>query len=357
MRGLSLFRDEETRSINAENPEGRKGFGGQAVSPLGKGRKGRPNITLPRGETVTLADITEGPGEIRHIWMTVTDQTENYPFVLRNLILRMYWDNEEKPSVEVPLGDFFCNGFAVKTPVYSEPVSVIPHGGFNCYFPMPFKKRAKITIENQHQERITDFFFQIDYALVGEAVPDSLYFHAQWRRQPVTELKKDYAILDGVRGKGHLAGIYLGIAPLERNWYGEGEVKFFIDGDDEFPTICGTGVEDYFGGAWGFVENPGETEQTYHSPYLGHPYLNNPGNCRGNGFDDVFVPMRSFYRWHIPDPVCFKEDIRITVQQIGLTGNGLYERQDDYCSTAYWYQSEPHTDFPPLPDREGRRPR
>ena len=357
MKDVSLYRDEETRSINAENPLGRKGFGGQASSPLGAGRKGRPNISLARGETALLADINDGPGEIRHIWMTVTDKTEHYPFVLRNIILRIYWDGEETPSVEVPLGDFFCNGFAVKTPVYSEPISVLPHGGFNCYFPMPFDKGVRITVENQHQEGISDFFFQIDYALFKESRPEALRFHAQWRRQPVTEIGKDYVILDGVKGRGHLSGIFLGIAPLERNWYGEGEVKFYLDGDDEFPTLCSTGVEDYFGGAWGFVERPGKAEQTYNSPFLGHPYLNHPANCRGNGFDDVFIPERSFYRWHIPDPIRFKEEIKITVQQIGLTENGLYERQDDYCSVAYWYQNEPHGAFPILPGPEGRRPR
>jgi len=357
MNKITVLRREESRAITAENPKGKKGFGGQATGKLGKGRKGKAYLDLPKGETVTLADITDGPGEIRHIWITVTDKTHKNPYVLRNLVLRMYWDNEESPSVEVPLGDFFCNGFGEKTPVYSEPICVIPHGGMNCYFPMPFFSRAKITVENQHQDDIDGFFYQIDYALVESHPKDTLHFHAQWRREAITRLKEDYTIIDRIRGKGQLVGIYLGIAPLERNWYGEGELKFYIDGDKDYPTICGTGVEDYFGGAWGFVSEPDGPEQIYNSPYLGHPYLNNPGNCNGNGFEDVFTPMRGFYRWHILDPICFKDDLKVTVQQIGLAKNGLYERQDDYCSVAYWYQNEPHCAFPEIPEREERRPR
>jgi hypothetical protein len=146
-------------------------------------------------------------------------------------------------------------------------------------------------------------------------------------------------------------------ALLERNWYGEGEMKFYIDGDSEYPTICGTGTEDYFGGAWGFVEKDGEAEQLYSSAFLGHPYMNYPSASAGNAFIDASIPMHGFYRWHLPDPICFSRDLRVTAQQIGLGKHGLYERQDDISSVAYWYQTEPHAEFPVLPAAEKRWPR
>jgi hypothetical protein len=354
---LSVLKKEDTRAITAENPTGAKGAGGQASGKLGKGRKGKAYINLKQGKETVLADINDGPGEIRHIWMTVTDRTEKDFFVLRDLVLRMHWDGEKEPSVEVPLGDFFCNGFGIKSPVYSLPISVIPHGGMNSYFPMPFHSKAYITIENQHPKDVDAFFYQIDYCLTPSLPENTLQFHAQWRREAITTLKQDYILVDGIRGQGHLVGTYLGLAPLERNWYGEGEVKIYIDDDEEFPTICGTGIEDYYGGAWGFVEKEGQPEATYNSPFLGHPLLHDPGRCNGNGFDDVFIPMRGFYRWHILDPICFSKELKVTVQQIGLEKNGLYERQDDLSSVAYWYQSEPHHRFPDLFPPEKRRPR
>jgi len=357
LHSLTVLRNERTRAITAENLKGAKGQGGQASSALGPGRKGKAWLDLPQGQTVTLADINEGPGEIRHLWITVTDKTEKDFFVLRDLVIRMYWDGEETPSVEAPLGDFFCNGFGVKTRINSLPIIVVPHGGMNCYFPMPFAKQARITIENQHAVEIKHFFFQIDYALVDALPADSLRFHAQWRREAVTELKRDYTLLDGVRGAGQYVGTYMAWSLLERNWYGEGEVKFFLDGDGAFPTICGTGTEDYFGGAWGFVEKDGEPEQEYNTAYLGHPRSSNPKLNAGNAFDDNPIPQHGFYRWHLPDPVCFQTDFRATVQQIGLSKRGLYERQDDISSVAYWYQTEPHAPFPVFPAAAARHPR
>ncbi len=354
---LTTLRREKTRAITAENPTGAKGSGGRASGPLGPGRKGKAWIDIPQGQTAILADIQDGPGEIRHIWITVTDKTEKDFFVLRDLVIRMYWDGEETPSVEAPLGDFFCNGFGVKTRIDSLPMIVLPHGGMNCYFSMPFSSRARITIENQHRVDIKHFFFQIDYALYEEALPDVLRFHAQWRREAVTELKRDYVIVDGMRGAGHYVGTYMAWSLLERNWYGEGEVKFYIDGDADFPTICGTGTEDYFGGAWGFVEKEGEPEQEYNSAFLGHPYRSDPRENVGNAFDDAPIPRHGFYRWHIADPICFEQDFRATIQQIGLSKNGLYERQDDISSVAYWYQTEPHAAFPLLPEAAKRHPR
>ena len=353
---LTTLKKEKTRAITAENLTGAKGAGGRASSGLGPGRKGHAWLELPQGKTVTLADINEGPGEIRHLWITVTDKTEKDFFVLRDLVIRMYWDGEQNPSVEAPLGDFFCNGFGVKTRINSLPIVVLPHGGMNCYFPMPFSKRAKITIENQHAVEIQHFFFQIDYALLPSLPEDSLRFHAQWRRESVTVPKKDYTIAE-LKGTGHYVGTYMAWSILERNWYGEGEVKFYLDGDLEFPTICGTGTEDYFGGAWGFVEIDGEPEQEYNSPFLGHPRSSNPRQNQGNAFDDKPIPEHGFYRWHLNDPICFEKDLRATVQQIGLSKRGLYERQDDISSVAYWYQAEPHAPFPVFPSASARWPR
>lgn len=354
---VTILRRERTRAITAENPAGAKGAGGTATGPLGPGRKGRAWIDLPQGRAVTLADIAQGPGEVRHLWMTVTDRTEKHPFVLRDLVLRMYWDGEEQPSVEAPLGDFFCNGFAQKARVDSLAMAVMPHGGMNCYLPMPFARSARITLENQHPVDVRHFFFQVDYALFDELPKDALRLHARWRREEMTEIGRDYVLLDGVTGAGHYIGTYMAWSLLERNWYGEGEFKFYIDGDTEHPTICGTGTEDYFGGAWGFVEKDGEPEQEYNSAFLGHPYRSLPSSSVGNSFSDAPIPQHSFYRWHLPDPVCFEKDLRVTVQQIGLAKHGLYERRDDISSVAYWYQTEPHARFPAFPPAPQRWPR
>lgn len=360
MDTLMLKKHGKTRSINQENSTGEKGTGGMAASHLGIGRKGSPCIrNISPGETRTLADI-QGTGVIRHIWITVTDHTEKDYFVLRDLVLRMYWENEETPSVESPLGDFFCCGFGRDCIVNSLPVAVNPARGMNCYFPMPFRRRARITIENQHEAVIPAFFYQIDYTLYEEFPEEISYFHAQWRREKITERKKDYTILDGVRGKGHYVGTYLGISTLERYWWGEGELKIYLDGDDEYPTICGTGTEDYFGGSWSFasVKEGITIEQTYNTPFMGYPYFSRNDQKVFNPYHMNDTPSeRGFYRWHIMDPILFDEDIRVTIQQIGVCHKGLFERQDDVCSVAYWYQTLPHEGFPPLLPREERWPR
>jgi len=361
-RMLPFMKHGKSRAVNAENPTGEKGRGGMAASELGKSRKGSPCIRLIRpGETATLADIS-GTGVISHIWITVDNKTgEADCFVLRDLVLRMYWDGEEEPSVEAPLGDFFCCGFGKEYKIHSAPIVMAPKRGFNSYFSMPFRKHAKITLENQHRNPIQNFFYQIDYNLYDELPENTEYFHAQWRRQPLTEKTKDYVILDGVKGRGTYIGTCLQIQTLERYWWGEGEVKFYIDGDDEFPTICGTGLEDYFGGAWSFAkyDEAGRTvEDTYSTPYLGYPFYSKRDDLIRNPYhnDDV-PPMRAFYRFHIPDPIFFEEDLKVTVQQIGVSYGGLFERQDDYTSVAYWYQSEPHQKFPQLPPVRERWPR
>lgn len=342
--------DEQTRSITAENPEGHKGQGGQAASELGPGRKGQPCLEdIDSGSTATLGTI-DGPGIIRHLWITVPPKTGN----LTDLVFRIYWDRESEPSVEVPLGDFFCNGHDQRCNVTSLPIVVAPNGGMNSYFPMPFAEHARITVENQHDETLSHLFYQIDYSLVPELSPDVATFHAQWRRENPTTKGEDYTILDQVDGVGHYVGTYLAWTTLSDHWWGEGEVKFYIDGDDAYPTICGTGTEDYVGGAWCFTQGEGTGDpqpSTYSTPYLGYPFHDTGETTHG-------APAKhGLYRWHIPDPIRFTEDLRVTVQQIGARDGKYVERSDDISSVAYWYQREPHTTFPDLPAPSSRRPR
>ncbi|GAA3749071.1 glycoside hydrolase family 172 protein [Streptomyces tremellae] len=349
-----------SRSINAENPTGAPGAAAREASPLGPGRKGRAYLPLPAGETLTLAEI-EGPGVIRHIWITVADTTPAGPFVLRDLVLRAHWDGDVNPAVEVPLGDFFCNGFGARAQVTSLPITVAPTGGMNCYFPMPFREGARLTLESQHPGDLEHVFFQVDYT-VGDELPAGLAtFHAQWRRTRGGEPGTDHTILDGVRGGGHYVGTYIALTALERYWWGEGEVKFFVDADEEYPTLCSTGLEDYAGGAWAFQNALAHTPEPqpipFSAPYFGYPHSAHTDTTKASPFAVAMPPTHGLYRWHLPDPVVFTERLRVTLQQIGAWDHGLFERSDDICTTAYWYQTAPHTPFPPLPDARGRRPR
>jgi hypothetical protein len=336
---IHLLSDAETRSISAENPDGERRGGARAVpdadsaaSMLGTGWKVRPCITLQPDTTTTLADVA-GPGVIQHIWITV------HPDAYRDTIIRFYWDGEERPSVEVPLGDLFCNGHALRCNVNSLPVAVNPSGGFNSYWPMPFRQRARITVENQRWEAIRGFFYQITYALTG--VPENAAtFHAQWRRSMTTRQVPEHVILEGIRGRGHYVGTYLAWEQLSNGWWGEGEIKFYLDGDGEYPTICGTGTEDYFGGAWCFGG------ESYSTAYLGYPlYRKEAGE----------VPKHGLYRWHVMDPIRFKQDLRVTMQALGWWPNRKFEPlTDDIASVGYWYQAEPHAPFPEMLPPEGR---
>ena len=344
--GIFLMADAETRSISAENPDGVKGGGAKAdpegqgpASVLGRGWKVRPCITLVPGETATLADV-KGPGVIQHIWITV------HPKAYRDCLLRMYWDGEKQPSVEVPLGDFFANGHARRACVNSLPVAVNPSGGFNSYWPMPFRKRARITIESQHPEEIRGFFYQITYALCD--VPDeAAAFHAQWRRSLTTRECPEHVILDGVRGRGQYVGTYLAWTTLSDGWWGEGEVKFYMDGDKKYPTICGTGTEDYFCGAWNFGGDGPRQEgaTTFSAPFSGYPLRDLSGLAGKHGL----------YRWHVMDPIRFREDLRVTVQALGWWPEHKYQPlTDDIASVAYWYQTLPAAAFPKMLPREAR---
>jgi hypothetical protein len=336
-----------TRSISAENPTGEKGRGGTAIPDsvesysreLGQGWKVSPCINIPARQTVNLADI-QGSGAIQHIWMTMA------PSLWRRLALRFYWDDETSPSVEVPVGDFYCNGWGVRCNIASLPVAVNPAGGFNCYWEMPFHRRARITIENLSPDEANDFFYQIDYALT-DVPADLAYFHAQWRRSDPVKPMEVHTLLDGVRGQGHYVGTYLAWGVHNNNWWGEGEIKFYLDGDSTWPTICGTGTEDYFGGAWSF-ETPQGQYGLFSTPFLGLPQVIQP-----DGYNQSQQRF-GLYRWHIQDPIRFQKDLRVTIQDLGFRspqgGKGrFYPRRDDIASTVFWYQAEPHADFPSLP--------
>jgi len=355
---IAMLGDGRSRSISAENPTGAKGRGGETASPLGPRRKGRPCITLQAGERTVLAEI-DGPGVIRHIWITVADQTERHPFVLRDLVLRMWWDGEDQPSVEVPLGDFFANGFGARAVVSSIPIVVAPTGGMSCYFPMPFARGARIEVASEHPVPIEGFFYQVDYEELDEVPAGAGRFHAQYRRSNPTARGTDHVLLDGVRGRGQYVGTYVALATLERYWWGEGEMKFFIDGDDDLPTICGTGLEDYAGGAWAFQDRMGDDARplTFSGPYAGYPFHAAADDSRFSPYARAMIPMHGLYRWHLPDPIRFTSDLRVTLQQIGHDGVALFERSDDVSTVAYWYQIEPHAPFPPFPDVRARRPR
>ena len=350
-----------TRTVNAENPGGSFGTAAAASSPLGPGRKGSAWKSLPAGGTIDLVDIS-GPGVIRHIWITVPDRTEAGPFVLRDLVLRAYWDDEEEPSVEAPLGDFFCNGFATRALVTSEPIVVAPTGGMNSYFPMPFRRRARLALTSGHGANIEHVFFQVDLT-TGDDVPDDTpYFHALWRRSNgSTALGEDHVVLDGVQGHGRYVGTYVALASLSRFWWGEGEMKFYVDGDRDLPSLCSTGLEDYAGGAWAFQDElrttPEPVPLTFSAPYFGYPFCSSRDTTGAGTFLQSTAPMHAVYRWHLPDPIWFHSDLKVTLQQIGTWDHGLFERSDDISTVAYWYQSEPHVPFPSFPETSSRVPR
>jgi hypothetical protein len=340
--GLSRLSGAQTRSISAENPTGEKGKGGMATEgtgaaaarDLGQGWKVSPSIGIAPGEAATLADI-KGEGLIQHLWLTT--HVRNW----RRLLLRFYWEEDESPAVEVPVGDFFCNGWCEYSHVGSLPIVVAPNGGFNSYWEMPFRRAARVTLENLGPEEAT-VYYQVTYALT-EVPEDAAHFHAQWRRSNPLPFKEVHTLLEGIRGGGHYVGTYLAWGVNNSGWWGEGEIKFYLDGDAEFPTICGTGTEDYFGGAWNF-DVPGQGYTPYTTPFLGLSQVLRP--------DGQYRSQQRFgmYRWHIPDPIRFQEDIRVTIQALGWRTDRRYlPLQDDIASTAFWYQRETSSPRPPTP--------
>jgi len=343
--------DVQTRSISPENFTGEKGRAGMATHgtgqgparDLGQGWKISPSVNIKAHSIFTLAEIT-GPGGIRGIWMTPTGNW-------RLSVLRFYWDDETEPSVEVPVADFFASGWAKwdRCPlINSMPIAVNPRCGFNCYWPMPFRKKCRITMENLADENMV-LYYQINYAL-AKVPAQAGYFHAQFRRENPLQVRGTYTILDGVKGSGQFVGSYLAYGTREKGWWGEGEVKFFIDGDGQFPTICGTGTEDYFCGSYDFEGKRPDGKTGYVE--FTHPYSGLPQVIGPDGGKDS--PQRfSLYRWHIPDPVRFKRDLKVTIQDLGWQSGGRYlPLQDDIASVAFWYQTEPHQKFPKLPSRD-----
>jgi hypothetical protein len=348
---LPYLTGAETRSISPENPTGERGKGGMATPnpadpdlpyskasvDLGQGWKVRPFVKPHAGETLTLMDV-DGPGIIQHIWMATET---NYRGNGRASVLRFYWDGEKTASVEVPMTDFFAVGHELFARVNSLAVTANPTSALNAYWPMPFRKHARITFTNESEKDLTLLAYQITYAKTE--VPDNAgYFHAQWRRAVTDRSNPVYTILDGVKGEGRYVGTFLAWTQLSDGWFGEGEIKFYIDGDGKFPTICGTGTEDYFGGTYGFPE-------VYTTAYQG---------CTLKHEGKEGPPKWSLYRWHIMDPINFSQDLRVTIQAIGWWPNGRYQPlADDIASVAFWYQQEPHAEFPKFPPLRDRWPR
>ena len=348
----------DCRAVSFENPTGARGAGGQAA----KGRKGAPSRRIRAGERVVLADL-EGPGVIRHFWLTMLPAP---PERLRALMLEVYYDGSSEPSISVPVVDFFGLPHGRQAPMQSAVMSVLEGRGYNSYVPMPFRRGVRVEVVNEAAKG-TILYYQIDYSLHAELPVDLGYLHATFRRENPTTLRADFVIADGFEGPGRFFGCNVGVRVIDAgDWYGEGEMKAYIDGDDNFPTICGTGLEDYVGSAWGMGR--------FDSPYSGAPLRVKEGELPGGPTVEGNPDFLGFYRWHLLDPIMFQRDLKVTIQQIGSaffpTGQeaaleayektnpvagdgwirdmvpglhawGIAERVDDYCATAYVYCTRP----------------
>jgi hypothetical protein len=342
----------KTRSISPENFDGAKGGGGKATTgtgsgasrELGVGWKVSPSVEIKAGQTFAIAEI-DGSGSIQHIWMTPTGNW-------RWSILRFYWDDETTPSVETPVGDFFGMGWGQYAPIHSLAVCVNPGSAFNCYWPMPFRKKCRITMENIDSKPMS-LYYQVDYILT-EIPNDAAYFHAQFHRTNPLPYKQNFTLLDSVKGKGQYVGTYLAWGVHNNGWWGEGEIKFYMDGDTEWPTICGTGTEDYFCGSYDFdtqTKNAAGVGESRYTPFS-TPYT---GLAQVIGGDGHYSMAQRFglYRWHITDPIRFDKSLKVTIQALGWRDGGRYlPLQDDISSTVFWYQTEPHAAFPKLPTKD-----
>ena len=313
------------------------GTGANCARDLGLGWKISPSVKIAAGELFELGHI-EGPGAIQQIWMTPTGHW-------RHAILRIYWDDQEQPSVECPLADFFASGWCKYAPLTSLAVCVNPGSAFNCYWEMPFRKNCRITVQNVAATDMV-LYYQVNYTLT-EVPEDCAYFHAQFRRVNPLPYKDVFTILEGVQGQGHYVGTYMAWGVNNTGWWGEGEIKFFMDGDREFPTICGTGTEDYFCGSYNFENGTTKQYQEFSTPYAGLHQVIRP--------DGVYQSQTRFgmYRWHILEPVRFEQDLRVTIQALGWHSGGRYlPLKDDISSVAYWYQTLPTAPFPNLPNAD-----
>jgi len=360
LESLFLLSDAESKSISPENLSGEKGMGSRveledgsakiAAANLGKGWKVNPYIVVNPGETITMG-AADGPGVVNHIWMTIGNTVE-----YRDTILRIYWDDEPTPSVESPVGDFFASGWGQgeEPLIGSGPIVVNSRSGFNSFWQMPFRSKFRITMENTG-EKPFKLYYQIDYSMVD--VPENAaYFHAQFRMANPVAFKEPYTIVDGIKGKGHYVGTYLGHAAFSTGWWGEGEIKFYIDGDTDYPTINGTGEEDYFLGSYGYLkrhENGIPYEGNYSGEYAG--YYSTRKHTIEDYLTNVSERRYGQYRWHIVDPIRFSSDLRVTIQILGWEYEGTKNTrrylplQDHLASVAFWYQTEPHQPFLALP--------
>lgn len=350
----------ESRWASAENPEGGRGVGGQANA----GRKGSANYPFPAGKTLTLAEHHGTSGIVRRMWVTISDRS---PEMLRGIRLEMFWDNAAEPAVSVPLGDFFSQGLG-RMATFQSALFSSPEGrSFNCCIPMPFRTGMKIQVTNESGKDLSMFFYDVNYTIGDKLGDDVMYFHSTWRRENPTTMQRDFEILPKVSGKGRYLGCNIGvIANTElyfKSWWGEGEVKVYLDGDDKYPTLCGTGTEDYIGTGWG----QGQYDTLYQGCHVA----------------DAEKFHYCFYRLHVPDPVYFHQDCRVTIQQIGCWGPGvreemhkagrpiykagpglvavdlspnskeagpygLFERHDDWSACAWFYLDKPVNTLPPL---------
>lgn len=349
-RGLGRVIGMAVVAVGILNADG-WGSDGTSLIVSGPGRSARVSSTDPDwkdgnrdwreiapGETLTLADIN-GPGVIRHIWFTVNAQDLFYP---RSLVLRMYWDDSAMPAVESPLGDFFAVGHGLRTEVDSQLVAVTSEGrAYNCYWPMPFRQRARITVTNDSPRyQVPKFYYYVDYDSAAALPPDVLYFHAQYRQEWPADAG-DYLVCE-THGRGHYVGTVLSVQLRTEGWFGEGDDRFYIDGDQE-PSLHGTGSEDYFCDAWGFRE--------FMRPYYGVTLM--------EGFD--FGDRLTVYRWHERDPIRFQKSLRFVMEHKGSAYDGdgksvggHAERPDYFSSVAFWYQEGQAKSFarvPPLDER------
>lgn len=327
-----------SRSISFENPDGAEGGGGKAASPLGQGRKGSAVRHVHDGETMQLADI-KGNGTIRHIWLTTHDK----PHYLRGSLIRIYWDEQDHPSIEVPLCEFFGFAHGKANAFESAFHSVGSTKAMNIWVPMPFTKRARVEFVNQSGSRLP-LFYQIDYTLGDQHPEDVGRLHASFHRECATTPGEDFEIMSERKARIRYLGTVLGIRPNDPLWWGEGEMKVFIDDDGPFPTIAGTGAEDYIGQAWGVQRDA----------FLHH------GCVYKENESDADTGVISAYRWHLADPIICETSIRVTIQQIGHRPTGtantiddykaeLFERSDDWSAAAFWYEATPSAPLPPCP--------
>jgi hypothetical protein len=349
----------ETRWASPENPASAKSAAAQANA----GRKGRSNIPIKAGESVTLAEARGTSGTVRRIWATINDRS---PQMLRGLKIEMFWDGASKPAVSAPFGDFFGTGLGQMT-AFESVFFANPEGrSFLCFLPMPFRTGMRIVVTNESGRNLGSLYYDVDYT-VGEKHPaGALYLHAHWRRENPTEFQKDFDLLPRVEGRGRFLGVNVGVIANQKlygkSWWGEGEVKVYLDGDREFPSLSGTGTEDYIGTGWG--------QGRYANLYQG---------CHVADRDNM---KYCFYRYHAPDPIYFRKDVRVTIQQMGYMGlneagviystgekvynagpglverkllsTGLFERRDDWSSCSYFYLDRPENNLPLLAPVEQR---